>query len=1257
MYNALNLQVFDTSNLFDATHEFFEQLGIKLNANNKQPLNLPAILSEHYKPNDTFEAVQQTFFAGIINDTIFNNQPSLFQPLGYSYIEALQVANKYYNGLMVFALRLNLQPTRTHIAQLTRAFNRISLQMPVALLILYPLNSQNNTQPQQAITLSLSERFKFLQPWRQGEKAGKVMMLRDMLTKDTHTGHLRILQDLVKPAGITTYEQLHQQWLQVLDVNILNQKFYRQLASWYFTALKLVAFPNPSDNDQLTQNADNLIRLITRLIFVWFLKEKNLVPNVLFNQNVIAKLLRHFDPQSLKSGNYYNAILQNLFFATLNKKIEEREFILSGNFETNKKQHNVTTLYRFNDLFTIEPNQVLELFKTVPFLNGGLFDCLDKRPDGSNETLYVDGFSRNVKKRAIVPDALFFGKDLPADTTYLMPDAKTKSQTINGIIHLLNSYKFTITENTPIEEEIALDPELLGKVFEELLASYNPNTQTTARKQTGSFYTPREIVDYMADETLINYLKNKLLKQQNPITRWGSPQTQMYSSQQMGGQTEMETPANPDKWEANPAQLEDNLRILFDYHNPQQPFDQPADVKALIEALHQCKIIDPACGSGAFPMGILHKMVFLLQKLDPNNQQWRQLQRQNAINETKEAFEIGNQTERELKLKEISDVFEHNNSDYGRKLYLIENCIYGIDLQPIAVQIAKLRFFISLVIDQKVNPLQDNFGVRSLPNLETKFVAANTLIPIEEPKQLGIRNIAINKLEDELKKLRHEYFSANQRNQKRNLQKKEKQLRQQIADLLVKEDWSKESAQKIAAFDPYDQNTAASWFNPEWMFAHQAGFDIVIGNPPYIQLQSNGGKLAKTYQNLHYHTFTKTGDIYTLFYEKGVMLLKPGGLLCYITSNKWMRAEYGKKTRQFFAQKTKPLLLIDMGSGVFKSATVDTNILLLQNTPTKQHRLKALDLTKETSFAQNPHTAYKDQWLTLTHLSPDALTIASPTQQTIKNKMEKIGKPLKNWDIQINRGILTGYNQAFIIDTPTKESLCSQDPRSAHLIKPILRGRDIKRYQAEWAGLWLINTHNGVKGVMPRIDVQKDYPAIYQYLLQFEKPLQKRQDKGDHWTNLRNCAYLQDFQKEKIIYSEIVREPQFYYDDKCYYPEATVFIMTGKSLKYLTAMLHSKCVTYGFKKFYAGGGLGDEGYRYKKVFLQELPIPPLFETEQQPFIALVEQIIAAKQAGKDTAALEQAIDNRVYKLYQLTYEEVLAIDPQYQLTQEEYNAL
>ena len=650
-------------------------------------------------------------------------------------------------------------------------------------------------------------------------------------------------------------------------------------------------------------------------------------------------------------------------------------------------------------------------------------------------------------------------------------------------------------------------------------------------------------------------------------------------------------------------------------------------------------------------MGVLQKMVHVLKKLDPKNKQWKEQQLQRAR-------QIPDPDIQQKLIEDIEEAFENNELDYGRKLYLIENCIYGIDIQPIATQISKLRFFISLVADQKIDREKENLGIRPLPNLETKFVAVNTLTGLNRPDQTVLRNPEIEKKEKELSEVRRSHFSAKTPKTKNKYRKLDKALRKEIATLLKNDGWLPTVANQIAAWNPYDQNASSNWFDPEWMFGVKVGFDLVIGNPPYIQIQKFARtQIQKDLENQQYKTFKKTGDIYALFYERGFKLTKPGsGLLCYITSNKWMRAGYGEPLRAFFAGKN-PLQLIDFGGfKVFETATVDTNILLIQNQKTaeNQHRLAACHFAKGIPSGKNDYKKgdevgkyFAKNQVKLQNLSAKNWFIGSRAEINLKQKIEKHGTPLKDWDVKINYGIKTGFNEAFIIDQKKRDELIAADKNSAEIIKPILRGRDIKRYAHDWAGLWVINLHNGYKNengkqVLP--EKIEDYPAVKEHLDQFWEKLKKRTDKGITPYNLRNCAYLEDFEKEKVVWSEIVREPQFCFEPKGYFCEATSFLLVGKNLQYLTGVLNSKLFTYIFKAFYAGGGLGAEGYRYKKKFLIETPIPkitPLNQGLATEIETLVDKILTLKKENSksDTGSLEAEIDELVFDLYGLNEEE------------------
>ena len=1194
----MDLQDFCQKNLFDATQDLFAQLGINLNSNTKQALSIKDVLKTHYKESPIFHAVEETYFSGVIDNSIFNSNAKS------SYEEAVEKADQTYEGLLLFALKLNKYPTRTEIAELVRAFNRTSQKMPVALLLHYNYNNKSH------ISLGLSERFKYLQNWRQGEKVGKVIILRDICTQTPHAGHLRILKNLsIQGKTIQTFNDLHQHWLTVLDLKLLNKTFYNELANWFYWAMDKVKFPDDAEKDTEKRNAENLIRLITRFIFVWFMKEKKLVPQELFDKTYLDELLNYTDKTH---STYYKAILQNLFFATLNTQMKKDD-PKSRIFIDDAKQYGYKNdgylqqgFYRYSR-FIKDKEKFLKLFEQIPFLNGGLFDCLDTH-DGKKE-IRIDCFSDNPKneERLKVPDELFFTKEeLTVDLSKYLEDGKNK--TVTGLITLLNKYIFTVAENTPIEEDVALDPELLGNVFENLLGAYLPESASTARKASGSYYTPKEIVNYMVDESLIYYF-------------------QTYFNR-------------------NDEHFLQNLRTLLSYDTDHNPFQtEPELTEKFIEAIEKIKVLDPACGSGAFPMAILNKLTHLLHKLDPENKVWKEKLLEKIPPEIRE------ETEKSL---------ENKSLDYIRKLGLIENCIYGVDIQTIAIQISKLRFFLSLLIEQTIDDSKPNRDIRALPNLETKFVAANTLIALNSGSRGLAHTEKVEQLEEKLFTLREELFYANSRQEKLKLQKQEKETRERLKQALRTANFPPDTANKIADWDPFNQNQSADWFDPEWMFGIKDGFDIVIGNPPYIQLQKNQGKLAKLYKEQGFQTFERTGDIYCLFYEKGIELLKDYGILCYITSNKWMRAGYGEKTRAFFCQH-RPLQLIDLGSGIFESATVDTNILIIQKTPQKpQHyALKALDISKEKHL--DSLDTFQNRWITLKNLSAESWTISNPIEQQIKEKIERIGKPLKDWDIQINYGIKTGCNEAFIIDGATKERLIAQDPKSAEIIKPLLRGRDIKRYKAEFADLWVILALFGSHKYL-----ESEFPAIYNHLSQYKEKLEARGQcryggKGNkgmhHWLELDNCPtqkYVEQFEKEKIIYPNMTLFLPFIYDDKKFYTNQKCFIITSKTvnLKFLVGYFNSKVSHRWIRENCPElqGGTRE----LSKIFFENIPIPPLSESEQKPFVALVEKILAGKERGEDTTGLEREIDLMVYRLYGLSYEEVKVIDPEFWLSREEY---
>ena len=686
---------------------------------------------------------------------------------------------------------------------------------------------------------------------------GRVSLIREIDADNPHRAHLDILADLSLPerrrwmdasGQPCNFDGLLAAWLDALDTRELNRSFYRELFGWFEGAAATAQFPA---GPQSLPPEEHLIRLITRLMFAWFIKEKGLVAGELFIENQAAGLLKDYDRAS--GDSYYRAILQNLFFATLNTEIGQRRFS-----RKTQEDHRNFSVYRYEDEIA-DRDRLLALFAKTPFINGGLFDCLDSFDAAGAGGVRIDCFTDNPQQRRgySLPNRLFFGGD--------------------GLISLFENYKFTVEENTPAEEEVALDPELLGQVFENLLAAVNPETRLTARKETGSYYTPRPVVDYMADEALTGALAQK---------------------------------ARPDD-DGSAAQWRERLRRLLDYAAPEfagetgdaaPPFSE-AESESLVTAIAGLKILDPAVGSGAFPMGVLHKLTLALRRLDPDNRLWEKVQREQAIARSAGAYEqAGGQAARDAELQEISANFQrYRDSDYGRKLYLIQHSIYGVDIQPIATQIAKLRCFISLAIEQQPNGAAgDNYGIRPLPNLETRFVAADALLALARPRQLSLGQTgAVRRLERELEANRERHFHAAHRQAKRECRRADERLRRQLAKALEAADFSAAAADKVAQWNPYDQNGQADWFDPEYMFGVAEGFDVVIGNPPYVVTKDQ--RLRKIYAEGIYGRM----NTYGLFIQRGLQLTGEAGQLCYINPRTLLTGRYFSNLRKVIRKQAE----------------------------------------------------------------------------------------------------------------------------------------------------------------------------------------------------------------------------------------------------------------------------------------------------------------------------------------------------------------
>lgn len=979
-----------------------------------------------------------------------------------------------------------------------------------------------------------------------------------------HRAHLDILAELsldslIQTEEVHSFDTLHEAWEGVLNTEALNRKFYGELHTWYQWAVAECRFP---DNALQLQ----VIRLITRLLFIWFLKEKKLVPEELFEEEPAANALNRFSPET---SDYYQAVLQNLFFATLNTPISERAFS-----PRNYQGHRDASKYRYEDLLN-NPQAFLEHLKQVPFVNGGLFDCLDTfegtRAGGTRVDCFTDDI--NARRKLHVPAKLFFDKKA-------------------GLFPLFAHYKFTVEENTPIEQEVALDPELLGQVFENLLGVYNPETQSTARKATGSYYTPRQIVDYMVDEALIAYFLQKV-----------------------------------DPFDGDRQFLEERLRDDLLAYEAQGNADEPnthliheAELEPMIAAIDALKIIDPAVGSGAFPMGILNKLVLILQKLDPQNAHWKELQ-------LRQAETIPDLHSREEANKGIENVFSAANryNDYGRKLYLIQNCIYGVDIQPIAITIAKLRFFISLIIEQVPNEnREDNYGIRPLPNLEIKFVSANTLIGLRGLKdadfQLLLKTDTIQRLRQEIEEIRAKHFSASTRQQKQAATDKADECRDKLVQALI-ETWAQwaaqekkrieeqvsqmpsapartqlreklerdyavrekkltgivEEAQKVASWNPYNQNATADFFEPDWMFSVKEGFDIVIGNPPYgAKISKDALKEIKA--NLR---DTRNSNSAALFIAHGKnRLMKSDGVLAFIVPKSLLFSKTWQTLA--FTLSEKATVLVDV-ERAFKRVLLEQVVFVYSSRCETDfytaRKFVNATFTRTTQISRDYPKTF-EAWI----------CDVSPEEIRLGLKLHRVGTHLSEIS-ESARGLSV---QKFL--------------KSTGEIK-VIGGRNISRYGIE-----------GVRGFT------------------------------DSTTLASANKKIQSLLRPKIISQNIVtaREIKATVDSAgdilgVDTVENTFITDLNFSLNFIAALFNATLVNwYAHRFIFCSAGMT---MHFDNYYVGKIPVPAVSLEAQQPIIELVDEILSTKRENPnaDVTEASRKIDVLVYALYGLTDEEIALV--------------
>lgn len=1042
------------------------------------------------------------------------------------------------------------------------------------------------------------------------------------------------------------YQVLSQEVLlkqkRTLDANTLNKDFYEELL--YILGLeeqndkgKILIKPSRTKNSlsgALKEKYKNLDdEEVMALLIAWNNR-------ILFLRLLESLLIsfEHFEKERsfLTTGNFkdFNA-LNTLFFEVLAKKNSER-------------------------LPEIKENKILG---KIPYLNSSLFDKTPLELKG-HEIKLLDNKKLEIYKNSVLKKHENYQKD------------KASLPLLEYFFKFLHLYKFTTTpkdikDNTDTSESRLINPSVLGLVFEKLNGY-----------KEGSFYTPSFITSYMCKESITTIVLDKFNQKYNIEC--------------------------------------DKLKELKNYLKNSYKEDKRKEYLQLLLTLRIC---DPAVGSGHFLVSALNEMVLIAYELGLIASLHRYsltLENDEIIIHYTPTGEIFNYKK---PLRE-NDPHHHIQKElFELKKSIIENCLFGVDINPNSCEITKLRLWIELLkysyyifeegkntnaletlpnIDINIkcaNSLISRFNLnddlKKIPNIKKKIQEYKDLVAqYKDPNPLYPLNKAdlINKIQD-LKNT----FSLTLKDPKTKAEL-EKTIEKHIKkyNFFALDDKSlldglnyfipslfgtlklspKEEEEAFASYGRIralrkkldDALSGGEYQNAfEWRFEFPEvlddegdflGFDCIIGNPPYIrqeQIKDLKPLLEKQYQDF----YNSTADIYTYFFALSYHLLKEKGFSAFITSNKYTRAKYGAKLREWLLKKTTIVSYMELNAlKVFESAAVDTSIIhFIKQPPLKESDFKYYEPTPDDKddLKSTPYLSMKQN-----ALSTESFIFANATLLDLRDKIESVGTPLKDWDIQINYGIKTGANEAFIIPTEKRDEILNacktqeERERTERLIKPILRGKDIKRYSYEWAGEWLINTHNGytsnLKSKIPPIDIEK-YPATKAHLDAHYDTIATRCDQGDTPYHLRNCAYLEDFEKEKIVYPETSQGAYFIYENSGIFLEKTVFMIVSDAynLKLLTALLNSKLITFYFKNFCGGCILGKSGYQYNKHALEKIPIPQITEKNQEladKITDCAEQILAlkAKDPKANTQKLEKEIDALVYQLYHLTDEEIKTIE-------------
>lgn len=964
---------------------------------------------------------------------------------------------------------------------------------------------------------------------------------------------------LVRKGRVKDFDDLKNRF----SIEVVNKDFYTEIACLFtrlaggertigkkrFSEKGCLALPSTSDENT---KKEFVVRLIGRLIFCWFLKKKNSNSG---NPLVPESLL---STNSVKQNpNFYHTVLEPLFFETLNTPLEER-----------------------NVLYKSAP------WAQIPFLNGGLFEPGMHDYYNIDQLLGVSKYINTLK----VPD------------TWLI-----------DLFKIFETYNFTIDENTSVDIELSIEPEMLGRIFENLLAEINPETGETARKSTGSYYTPRPIVDFMVNESLKQYLLTK-------------------------------TSIN-----------ESNISSLLAYEEEVTELSEE-EQDVIINALDSIKIVDPACGSGAFPMGILQKMLLILQKIDPESRKWAK----------KKIDRIDNY----ILKNELQKKIDEGNWDYLHKLGIIQNSIYGVDIQSVAVDISKLRFFLSLIVDENVDDSKPNRSVKPLPNLEFKFVCANSLISLPK-KDAQVELFEESESIKKLKKLRETYFRS-YGNDKKTIEKEFQDIQNEMfrASLLWLKAGKKESqAVKLSQWKPFS-GEPCEWFDPDWMFGIKDGFDIVIANPPYIKEYTN----RKAFDGLRASPYYQGKmDIWYLFGSKGLDLLEMDGIMCFIATNNWVTNTGASKFRNKVIEDSKILQYIDFGNyKIFETAGIQTMVFLLQkNRHEEQYIVKyskllddkistdVLELFLDDNYSDNIFAKY--------NVNFDRVRFKGKYINFLPHKISKLCDKLRlQEDIkyfkqnEIIQGIVcpqstlnktnarkmggkyeVGHGIFVLTDKELDHLNLNEDEKC--ITKPLYNSNDLYKYYGKNKNQnWIIYAKSNMNKVINR------YPNIKKHLEKF-KSINTSAFGPFGLHRARNESF---FKGEKVITLRKCNTPIFtYLDFDSYFLQTFMLIKTPFfNLKYLVSLLNSKLIKFWL--FYQGKMQGNN-YQIDKEPLMEIPIKNIDKSKQEPFIKIIDDIINIIKYEENTLdrfkkdkikKLEKQIDMMVYELYNLTEDEIKIVE-------------